>query len=54
MMLNELSNAHGLRTTEFLKIAAGTKKGLGPLNDNKQQHQSMFEENQQRDQQKSR
>ena len=53
MMLNELSNAHGLRTTEFLKIAAGTKIGLGPLKDNKQ-HQSMFEENQQGDQLKSR
>ena len=43
-----------IRETEFLTIAAETKKGLGPLKDNRQQHHSMFGKNQQRDQNKSR
>ena len=43
-----------IRETEFLTIAAETTKELGPFKDNRKQHHSMFRENQQRDQKKSR
>ena len=44
-----------IRETEFLTIAAEAIKGLGPPKDNRQQHHSsIFVENQQRHQKKSR